>query len=171
VTTQLPFRLRTEVQGSSAFLKHLTDCSCLSFRRTMTEESAFCSCAQQRGKAKEGNFIERLRKMQVEEERLRNPLAQGLPYTTEEPEVSHFSSGYAFSNCTLLGVSELLKKTMFPYRLPYIPAKPQMHHVCSTPLLFCRSPRNLQQGNPRNRSIVCCTVKRVWSDASSSTPK
>ncbi|PWZ33849.1 Protein TPX2 [Zea mays] len=53
VTTQLPFRLRTE----------------------------------QRGKAKEGNFFERLRKMQVEEERLRNPLAQGLPYTTEEPEI------------------------------------------------------------------------------------
>jgi hypothetical protein len=89
----------------------------------MTEESVFCSCAQQRGKAKEGNFFERLRKMQVEEERLRNPLAQGLPYTTEEPEVSHFSSGYALSNFTLLGVSELLKKTMFPSILQ-IPAKP-----------------------------------------------
>ncbi|KAG0521380.1 hypothetical protein BDA96_08G155500 [Sorghum bicolor] len=53
VTTQQPFRLRTE----------------------------------QRGKAKEGNFLERLRNMQVEEERLRHPVAQGLPYTTDEPEI------------------------------------------------------------------------------------
>ncbi|KAF8776413.1 hypothetical protein HU200_003520 [Digitaria exilis] len=47
----------------------------------------FFSCIQQRGKAKEFDFVQRLRKMQMEEERLRNPLAQGLPYTTDEPEV------------------------------------------------------------------------------------
>jgi hypothetical protein len=41
---------------------------------------------QKRGKAKEENFVQRLRKMQLEE-RLRNPLAQGLPYSTDEPEV------------------------------------------------------------------------------------
>jgi hypothetical protein len=36
---------------------------------------------------KEGDFVERMRRMLLEEERLRNPLAQGLPWTTDEPEV------------------------------------------------------------------------------------
>jgi hypothetical protein len=36
---------------------------------------------------KEDNFVERMRRMLLEEERLRNPLAQGLPWTTDAPEV------------------------------------------------------------------------------------
>ena len=52
-----------------------------------TEETVLLFLYQQRGKAKEENFVQRLRKMQLEEERLRNPLAQDLPYTTDEPEV------------------------------------------------------------------------------------
>ena len=53
----------------------------------MTDETVLLFLYQQRGKAKEENFVQRLRKMQLEEERLRNPLAQDLPYTTDEPEV------------------------------------------------------------------------------------
>ncbi|XP_062204439.1 microtubule-destabilizing protein 60-like isoform X2 [Phragmites australis] len=41
---------------------------------------------EQRGRVKEENFVQRMRRMQLEEERMRNPLAQGLPYTTDEPE-------------------------------------------------------------------------------------
>ncbi|CAD6267295.1 unnamed protein product [Miscanthus lutarioriparius] len=53
----------------------------------VTTQQPFRLWTEQRGKAKEGNFLERLRKMQREEERLRHPLAQGLPYTTDEPEI------------------------------------------------------------------------------------
>jgi hypothetical protein len=51
---------------------------------------------QQRGKNKQGNFAERLRKMRLKEERPHNPLAKGLPYPTDEPEVCH--ANYIFSN-------------------------------------------------------------------------
>ncbi|KAG2630214.1 uncharacterized protein LOC120701574 isoform X2 [Panicum virgatum] len=52
----------------------------------VTSQHPFNLRTEQRGKAKEENFVQRLRKMQLEEERLRNPLAQDLPYTTDEPE-------------------------------------------------------------------------------------
>ncbi|KAF8667509.1 hypothetical protein HU200_052704 [Digitaria exilis] len=52
----------------------------------VTSQHPFNLRTEQRGKAKEFDFVQRLRKMQMEEERLRNPLAQGLPYTTDEPE-------------------------------------------------------------------------------------
>uniref|UniRef100_A0A804LQX3 TPX2 C-terminal domain-containing protein n=1 Tax=Zea mays TaxID=4577 RepID=A0A804LQX3_MAIZE len=55
--------------------------------RVTTTQQPFRLRTEQRGKAKEGSFVERLRKMQQEEERLRNPLAQGLPYSTDEPEI------------------------------------------------------------------------------------
>nr|CAB3466278.1 unnamed protein product [Digitaria exilis] len=55
----------------------------------VTSQHPFNLRTEQRGKAKEFDFVQRLRKMQMEEERLRNPLAQGLPYTTDEPEVRH----------------------------------------------------------------------------------
>ncbi|OEL19464.1 hypothetical protein BAE44_0019519 [Dichanthelium oligosanthes] len=53
----------------------------------VTSQHPFNFRTEQRGKAKEENFVQRLRKMQMEEERLRNPQAQGLPYTTDVPEV------------------------------------------------------------------------------------
>ncbi|RLN27543.1 hypothetical protein C2845_PM05G13850 [Panicum miliaceum] len=52
----------------------------------VTSQHPFNLRTEKRGKAKEENFVQRLRKIQQEEERLRNPLAQGLPYTTDEPE-------------------------------------------------------------------------------------
>ncbi|CAN6338704.1 unnamed protein product [Urochloa humidicola] len=52
----------------------------------VTCQQPFNLRTEQRGKAKEENFVQRLRKMQMEEERLRNPLAQNLPYTTDIPE-------------------------------------------------------------------------------------
>ncbi|KAL9230909.1 hypothetical protein vseg_006200 [Gypsophila vaccaria] len=41
---------------------------------------------EQRGKAKEEEFVKKLQEMMVEEEKQRIPLAQGLPWTTDEPE-------------------------------------------------------------------------------------
>ncbi|CAL5092834.1 unnamed protein product [Urochloa decumbens] len=52
----------------------------------VTSQQPFNLRTEQRGKAKEEDFAQRLRKMQMEEEMLRNPLAQNLPYTTDEPE-------------------------------------------------------------------------------------
>ncbi|KAK4776966.1 hypothetical protein SAY86_005654 [Trapa natans] len=52
VTTQKPFKLRTE----------------------------------QRGKLKEDEFMKKIQEMMEEQERLRIPIAQGLPWTTDEPE-------------------------------------------------------------------------------------
>ncbi|XP_066353906.1 uncharacterized protein [Miscanthus floridulus] len=53
----------------------------------VTTRQPFRLRTEQRGKAKEENFLERLRKMQVKEERLCHPVTQGLPYTTDEPEI------------------------------------------------------------------------------------
>ncbi|XP_074269943.1 microtubule-destabilizing protein 60-like isoform X2 [Silene latifolia] len=41
---------------------------------------------EQRGKAKEEEFVKKLQEMMAEEEKQRIPLAQGLPWTTDEPE-------------------------------------------------------------------------------------
>ena len=45
---------------------------------------------QQRGKAKEEEFLKKLQEMMIEEEKQRIPIAQGLPWTTDEPEVRLF---------------------------------------------------------------------------------
>ena len=37
---------------------------------------------------KEEHFLEKMKERLLEEERLRVPVAQGLPWTTDEPEVS-----------------------------------------------------------------------------------
>lgn len=42
---------------------------------------------QQRGKEKEEEFLKRVQETMIEEERQRIPIAQGLPWTTDEPEV------------------------------------------------------------------------------------
>lgn len=42
---------------------------------------------QQRGRSKEEEFIRKLQEMLIEEEKQRIPIAQGLPWTTDEPEV------------------------------------------------------------------------------------
>ncbi|KAK1627112.1 hypothetical protein QYE76_001427 [Lolium multiflorum] len=57
-----------------------------SWSRKVTRQHPFNLRTEQRGKMKEGNLVERMRRMLLEEERLRNPLAQGLPWTTDEPE-------------------------------------------------------------------------------------
>ena len=38
---------------------------------------------------KEEEFVKKLQEMMIEEEKQRIPIAQGLPWTTDEPEVSH----------------------------------------------------------------------------------
>lgn len=37
---------------------------------------------------KEEEFVKKLQEMMIEEEKQRIPIAQGLPWTTDEPEVS-----------------------------------------------------------------------------------
>jgi hypothetical protein len=45
---------------------------------------------QQRGKVKEEVFVQKVQQMKTEEEKQRIPVAQGLPWTTDEPEVRLF---------------------------------------------------------------------------------
>lgn len=45
---------------------------------------------QQRGKIKEEEFVQKVQQMKTEEEKQRIPVAQGLPWTTDEPEVRLF---------------------------------------------------------------------------------
>ncbi|KAL4377590.1 hypothetical protein GQ457_02G011000 [Hibiscus cannabinus] len=42
---------------------------------------------EQRGKAKEEEFVKKIQEMMIEQEKQRIPIAQGLPWTTDEPEV------------------------------------------------------------------------------------
>ncbi|KAK8653385.1 hypothetical protein V6N13_127391 [Hibiscus sabdariffa] len=42
---------------------------------------------EQRGKAKEEEFMKKIQEMMTEQEKQRIPIAQGLPWTTDEPEV------------------------------------------------------------------------------------
>lgn len=42
---------------------------------------------QERGRQKEEEFMKKIQEMMIEEERQRIPIAQGLPWTTDEPEV------------------------------------------------------------------------------------
>ncbi|XP_012437294.1 microtubule-destabilizing protein 60 [Gossypium raimondii] len=42
---------------------------------------------EQRGKAKEEEFMKKIQEMMVEQEKQRIPIAQGLPWTTNEPEI------------------------------------------------------------------------------------
>ena len=42
---------------------------------------------QQRGKVKEEEFAKKLQEITMVEEKMRIPIAQGLPWTTDEPEV------------------------------------------------------------------------------------
>lgn len=42
---------------------------------------------QERGKCKEEEFLKKVQQTVEEEEKQRIPIAQGLPWTTEEPEV------------------------------------------------------------------------------------
>lgn len=43
---------------------------------------------QERGKNKEQEFVKKVQQMVEEEEKQRIPIAQGLPWTTDEPEVA-----------------------------------------------------------------------------------
>lgn len=48
-------------------------------------------CLQQRGKEKQEEFMKKVQEMMIEQEKQRIPVAQGLPWTTDEPEVSNFT--------------------------------------------------------------------------------
>ncbi|XP_039009791.1 protein TPX2-like isoform X2 [Hibiscus syriacus] len=52
-----------------------------------TSQKPFKLRTEQRGKLKEEEFMKKIHEMMVEEEKQRIPIAQGLPCTTEEPEV------------------------------------------------------------------------------------
>ena len=56
--------------------------------------SCYGACAQQRGRSKQEEFIKKVQEMLVEQEKQRIRVAQGLPWTTDEPEVSLFYSHF-----------------------------------------------------------------------------
>ncbi|GFQ01438.1 protein tpx2 [Phtheirospermum japonicum] len=51
-----------------------------------TSQKPFMLRTEERGKCKEEEFMKKLRQMMEEEEKKRIPIAQGLPWTTDEPE-------------------------------------------------------------------------------------
>ncbi|XVF58405.1 hypothetical protein PTKIN_Ptkin07bG0063500 [Pterospermum kingtungense] len=52
-----------------------------------TSQKPFKLRTEQRGKAKEEELVKKIQEMMAEEEKQRIPIAQGLPWTTDEPEV------------------------------------------------------------------------------------
>ncbi|KAL3723302.1 hypothetical protein ACJRO7_035483 [Eucalyptus globulus] len=52
----------------------------------VTSQKPFKLRTEQRGRMKEEEFMKKMRELMVEEEKLRIPIAQGLPWTTDEPE-------------------------------------------------------------------------------------
>ncbi|GMJ16240.1 hypothetical protein like AT5G15510 [Hibiscus trionum] len=52
-----------------------------------TSQKPFKLRTEQRGEVKEEEFMKKIQEMMVEEEKQRVPIAQGLPWTTDEPEV------------------------------------------------------------------------------------
>ncbi|KAF8042123.1 hypothetical protein BT93_A0662 [Corymbia citriodora subsp. variegata] len=52
----------------------------------VTSQKPFKLRTEQRGRMKEEEFMKKMREIMVEEEKLRIPIAQGLPWTTDEPE-------------------------------------------------------------------------------------
>ncbi|CAL5393047.1 unnamed protein product [Camellia sinensis] len=70
---------------------------------------------EQKGRFKEEEFVKKLQQMMMEEEKQRIPIAQGLPWTTDEPEVELF---YAML-CQMLVVDSLSNKpNMHVWTLP-----------------------------------------------------
>ncbi|KAF5725398.1 caldesmon isoform X1 [Tripterygium wilfordii] len=51
-----------------------------------TSQKPFKLRTEQRGRMKEEGFMKKLQEMMIEQERQRIPIAQGLPWTTDEPE-------------------------------------------------------------------------------------
>ncbi|KAL5723089.1 hypothetical protein ACHQM5_006531 [Ranunculus cassubicifolius] len=52
----------------------------------ITRQKPFKLITEQRGRSKEEEFMKKVQEMCMEEEKLRIPIAQGLPWTTDEPE-------------------------------------------------------------------------------------
>ncbi|KAM7506828.1 hypothetical protein LguiA_017281 [Lonicera macranthoides] len=52
----------------------------------ITSQKPFKLRTEQRGRSKEEEFIKKVQQMMTEEEKQRIPIAQGLPWTTDEPE-------------------------------------------------------------------------------------
>ncbi|GLT36221.1 hypothetical protein SLA2020_106150 [Shorea laevis] len=53
----------------------------------ITSQKPFKLRTEQRGKIKEEEFVKKMQEMMMEEEKQRIPIAQGLPWTTDEPEI------------------------------------------------------------------------------------
>ncbi|XP_072979848.1 microtubule-destabilizing protein 60 isoform X1 [Typha angustifolia] len=53
----------------------------------VTSQHPFKLRTEQRGRLKEEQFLRKVKEMLVEEEKKRIPIAQGLPWTTDEPEI------------------------------------------------------------------------------------
>ncbi|XP_020219635.1 uncharacterized protein LOC109802629 [Cajanus cajan] len=65
----------------------------------VTRAKPFKLRTEQRGKLKEEEFMKKVQEMMSEEEKMRIPIAQGLPWTTDEPEFT-FYLGYTLKFTT-----------------------------------------------------------------------
>lgn len=94
-TSLHPFRLRTEVCVAQSCFENMP--------RTSPElETQKWWNSQERGAVKDYLFSKRLQQLWEEEQRKRIPLAQGLPWTTEEPAVRSISVSFICFNCPLI---------------------------------------------------------------------
>ena len=76
------------------------------------ENRPLCPSRQQRGRFKEQQFVQKVQEMLLEEENKRIHIAQGLPWTTDEPEVCFTNliadweiATYECSYCFLMAVA------------------------------------------------------------------
>ncbi|KAK8936622.1 hypothetical protein KSP39_PZI012109 [Platanthera zijinensis] len=67
-------------------------------RLKVTNQQPFKLRTEQRGKIKEQIFVKMVTEMVMEEEKNRIPIAQGLPWTTDVPEVIRFLMFYAIKS-------------------------------------------------------------------------
>lgn len=51
---------------------------------------------QQRGRSKQEEFLKKMQEMMIEQEKQRIRVAQGLPWTTDEPEVKVFYMPFSY---------------------------------------------------------------------------
>uniref|UniRef100_A0A0D9Y0R7 RRM domain-containing protein n=1 Tax=Leersia perrieri TaxID=77586 RepID=A0A0D9Y0R7_9ORYZ len=76
----------------------------------VTIQRPFNLRTEKRGKMKEESLVQRMKNKLLEEERLRNPFAQGLPWTTDVPEVGETSSNSPPATRPAVAASDLEKR-------------------------------------------------------------
>ncbi|XP_019058945.1 PREDICTED: uncharacterized protein LOC104821005 isoform X2 [Tarenaya hassleriana] len=142
---------------------------------------------EQRGRTKEEEFVKKLQEMVVEEEKMRIPIAQGVPLTTDEPEclvkppVKEITKPVDLklhSDMRAVERAEFdhqleeeeeirrLRKELIPkaqpmpyFDRPFIPRRSMKHPT------IAREPRF---HIPQHKKIRCCSISSAWTETGSS---